>query len=1219
MSFWKKNKIHKFFLLAFFTISILASAHFAYALEANYPAMFGVSINDNSSLAEYAKYFFNIGIAIAVILASIVIAYGGILYMFGLGVGKIIEKVTGKRGPAEAKEWIKAGVAGLLLTVCAYLIAFTINPYLVIFDLTGLAPLTYIANIFNPTPTPNLSIDIYSEIPIGKLTENLLSRPMACYDFDDSGDPIDGEEITTDDGKKMLGPTYLNHDRADCILELSKAAENKAKITQKLSDEIVYLMKSCSCGINSDNAISKFTFYSIYAHMDEIYVSTGQEVKRGDVIGEIGKIGTNMGDHLHFAVGPSNPNSGNSTLDGGDIAISMNIYSVVSTPTKIILGSHSGSAVSLPNWFTATHQSLILSSLSSPVDTTFCNWAEEIGSALHNNYAYWSQDWVCAAPNNKKTTDASVMVMAGGPNIKSTIEKVYKNQGGVLIKHEYTPPIYNTNGNSFVYGLACETSCKKDGSDCKTSVTCKTVSDYNKYKKYNGTTNGCKDSCSIKGCDCSGKTCDRCPAGYKDKIDHGPITIGICSDRPYVGLDEFKSEFSNDYEKIKKQVEVQPSPKMSGETIPIINNGNCKPCDKMTADCLLKRKQCLIKNSPWYKLRLIDQLTYLKGKIEELKIKVKADLESLEKAETELGKCYLADSYVDFLKTYEANDKEKNTILIEQTYSDQDTGELINPAKYCKGFEYNNSTCYSKCKKMCPGNQQKDFNNYAQAKDCSGNMSSDEKTNCLKQQSDQVKEYYNKRSCTPGASSFSTFEECFTSCKQRCSDACDALCSEEEKTTCKNKCSNDSKCIIENEGICAMDFNKLKDCTKNNNYLESLQKCAEDSATCKYCSDQYAGYADCLLNPYSLQNKYSASYIYQHPDYQICTNPNKSVTVGSSVLKNTCIEIYPETAKCPASSKCPDCPCDITSEAIGSSSSGGATSSSNKYRVCSGNCDELAYNDDPLTFYCKTNWWSKEAAKKTNPVGEERLCLKSREVPVGQTVDDSEDWGKSFLTSIDGITKDIQNMVDYMKKIGEEKNYCECNSKCDSSGTEPTCKSLCLFKISLYTVTDPDTGEETKKSSCSCSRGTCEGNPCQKIINMLQGKTSDMNCPKGTEYKGIGYYYAQIASSVKNFNNFIIQEGRSDILKKLNYSRKTTDDCSTTQNNYGETYVQMLSCTRAEDEIISPIIDKSGKVILDGKIIQSYCYGKELGKVSGASSPLMDNWFCCETRKESLQ
>ncbi|MDO8486584.1 MAG: pilin, partial [Candidatus Staskawiczbacteria bacterium] len=211
------------------------------AIEVRYPTILGFSITDSSSAIDYAKYFFNIGMAIAGTLAVIAIMFGGIYYLVSLNRGKFTD---------EGKQWIKSGVLGLILLVSAYLIAYTINPDLVYFRLERLLPLNFLGSS-GDTPLSKSSITTYEEIPLGTLTENLLSRTMDCYDYDQNGDPIE-VRITTDDNNTINGPTFLNHDRADCLLKLTEAAEKKAKIVRNLSDEIVRLMSQCSCAGKCD-------------------------------------------------------------------------------------------------------------------------------------------------------------------------------------------------------------------------------------------------------------------------------------------------------------------------------------------------------------------------------------------------------------------------------------------------------------------------------------------------------------------------------------------------------------------------------------------------------------------------------------------------------------------------------------------------------------------------------------------------------------------------------------------------------------------------------------------------------------------------------------------------------------------------------------------------------------------------------------------------------
>src|SRR3989339_986672 len=93
-------------------------------------------------------------------------------------------------------------------------------------------------------------------------------------------------------------------------------------------------------------------------------------------------------------------------------------------------------------------------------------------------------------------------------------------------------------------------------------------------------------------------------------------------------------------------------------------------CEQQKANCEQNRQDCLKKTSPWHNLRLIDQLIYLQGRIEEIKETVKKDSDKLKETENYLGQCYLADSYIDFIKTFEKTDKDEKIILVDKPFSD---------------------------------------------------------------------------------------------------------------------------------------------------------------------------------------------------------------------------------------------------------------------------------------------------------------------------------------------------------------------------------------------------------------------------------------------------------------------------------------------------------------------------------------------------------------------
>ena len=1020
------NNSYKKTILLFFLVFcfFLTKADFVLALEQQYPMIFGMGIG-SGTLPEYAKYFFNIGMALAGILAVVVMVFGGAYYLVSLGMGKFTD---------EGKQWIKAGVLGLILTVCSYLIAYTINPDLVIFKLDGLLSISF--NGGQDSTTNTTPFLYYNEIPIGTLTENLLSRTMDCYEFDANGDPIEGE-IKTDDGRTINGPTLLNHDRVDCFLKLTEAAEKKAKLFKKLSDEIVKLMETCVCEGKCDTA--------------------------------------------------------------------------------------------------------------------------------------------CGA-------------------------------GGCTIQ-----------------GSSCTGSCI--GGACK---------------PFEGKSNDCcpSDSGIRKPGTNSNFT-------VKEVIEYGPIKLDPyipekCdySEKKFRGLEEFRTGLTD----VSTVIEINPKPVVDDREITVIDNGNCQICDNYNSNCQSSRASCL-ENSPWNKLKLIEQLTYLKEKIEQIKLAIERDNNQLKSAENKLGQCYLAEPYVDFLKTVEKTKKEEKTIIVQKTFNDPETQDLIDVYKYCKGFEYAKSDFYSKCQNICPEKIDQNLSCYQQ---------------CDKNDSACIKNCYNNRLCpayTPKSANPSsravTFMDCINGLREECIDSCNKKysCDRKELDKCKESCTEDSTCLLENEEECIVNFQKLKSCSEGSSSSDNLENCVDSSFLCKYGSDEYAGYPDCTT---SNQLKYSSSYLFQNPSTQRCRYPYR-LYPGS---REICLNFYPETAKCPTASKCPTCPCGIIDEQInydsgerdssknddgnnttcpsgeclgadgicspgncedgdsgsdGGSSSGGGSGGNNgsdssniesilEYQAIIGTCNDSNFNDDPLTFYCQKDWWYKEnkmEEKKPEPIGKEKVCLKEGEIPVGQTVDDTETWASTLLENTEKFITSVNDLIQYINGIGSERNYCKCDSVCD--GGLP-CSSDCTYVESMCsedgTCTDP-----------KCVVDPCAGISCQKIINLLRGGSSK-SCPR-KEY-GIFYYYDKIYKGSKDFYKFFLTSNRSDVLKELSYSRKKMDEGSTVQSAFGKE-AKILSCERVQDEIISPI--KEGKTRIEGDSIKSYCYGKDLGKIMATPFPLADNWFYCEERQ----
>ena len=668
--------------------------------------------------------------------------------------------------------------------------------------------------------------------------------------------------------------------------------------------------------------------------------------------------------------------------------------------------------------------------------------------------------------------------------------------------------------------------------------------------------NACNVECWCE-CPAGDPDCDSCPEGVKEKIEHGLICV---NNKLYKGLDEFRRE---PHPNIEKEIEIE------GKRVRII------------------------RRDVWEELRLIDKFRYLKMKLDDEKQKIREDSNLLKRAETKLGECYLAKPYVEFLKIVEETKKEDEIIAKQKIFRDPYTNKYIDISRYCKGFFYADAKCYQTCRNICPGINPQSFQ---LLKSCSANN-----LDCLKASFNRC----------PVDSIFNSFQDCLGPCKNKCLKLCQERYNLDLKPECENgeeaenglyeecvnKCNNDSRCILENEEKCYIDFQSLKKCADKYNNFENFENCARTTFRCKYCTDQQAGYPDCLK---SLGGEYSSSFLYRYPEKQRCPDCYEEI-----YEENSCVDLYPETAKCPSCSNCPECPC----------SSQITPGVSYVYRLCNGECGEYSYNDDPLTFYCRGEWWERwwereEPRIPTEPLGKEWSCEKKGEIPVGQAVDEAEKWVEELLRLIDNFVEKTNNMIGYITDIGNEKDYCECESLCN--GDEKTCEPPCEYHEVEMECEDPRTGEWKPCWKCYCVLMRCEGNPCQKMINLLKGKEADEDCPKGVEYKGVEWYYERVEETFEELKNFSV-EARSEILKKLIYSRKKMDECSEISAGF-EKEARLLSCERVIDEIIPPIVN--GKVIIENKILEKHCYGKEAGKILITSSPLADNWFCCEEAKK---
>ena len=162
---FKKRKVFQiFFYLGLIGLSFLIIGQVfgqSPSLENTYPTIPGAQQlkTIDISFPAYLKYIYNLSIVIAGVFSFVLLAWGGLRYLFS----------AGKPGRmTDAKEQITASLLGLLLIFASFLIVNTINP-----ELTQLKLLLPIAHFSAPAPPPPDSMAIgdviMNEIPIGTL------------------------------------------------------------------------------------------------------------------------------------------------------------------------------------------------------------------------------------------------------------------------------------------------------------------------------------------------------------------------------------------------------------------------------------------------------------------------------------------------------------------------------------------------------------------------------------------------------------------------------------------------------------------------------------------------------------------------------------------------------------------------------------------------------------------------------------------------------------------------------------------------------------------------------------------------------------------------------------------------------------------------------------------------------------------------------------------
>ena len=1194
----------KLFFFICLSCVLLLNANFVLALEVTYPTIniFGQSFSFNNAdaastnaLGKFVCYLFGLGTDIAAFIAVVVIAWGGIYYLVSYGRGKFTD---------EGKDWIKAGVLGLLIVVCASLIAYTINPNLNNCRVGILSAINLISPSV-PTTPPNVPITTYKEIPIGTLTENLLTRTMDCYGFDQSGNPVDGDQ-ESDDGKNAA-PTYLDHDRADCLAQLVDGAQKKSQIIATLSDEITKLMNKCNCQTygKCENSCG-----GQCDQPDPAGCPYGPDHKcTGKCVGvacQSPPFSTTPPppDCCPTTSGVIDPTTNKPLIDpttGKELSVKGQIERGPIS-VAIDLNAVAGGASTVTPPPTAASRET-----GGPCKTQTVDYKglEELRSDYNNNYG----------------------------SIKNKIEKE------VQINEKQT--IIIDTGNC----VTCDstTLSPTDYATCQDKLDkCKKNSEWGKLKLIDqltylkGKIDSWADDSKIKddknaldqaksalsGCYLAMPYIDlaqtyeitkqqnkiilKDPETFSDPLTHKPID-------PSKYCQGFNYDKSSCFKKCN-----DACPDTSTEAMacyagcPTCPN-NCLSCDPASADyndCMTQRQVCE------------KQVTDCQNKQERC-----------------IENCYNSrpcpnDSGDNPSKTFGVTKCNPNsTCQSGQICSDNGTGTTT-----CGGVN-NGIPCSPGVDTSCPGGQT-----------CNPNTSTCGSDN-----------------------STDTPQDCISSCQNNCSADCAKkyLPCSDEYNFCQNQCENNGQCVLDNASDCLFNTDKFQQCGQAANQgvdQGNINYCISNAYLCKNGSNEYAGYSDCVDSSISgcSENKYSSSFLYDSfinhtPGCEKCPYPYDSPEPGTACYsgtntKTSCLKLCPETTKCPASSNCPDCSCDqidqtlkfsvpniSTSDASAGPINAGyegystQTQKVSAYQIVGPQCNGYSYNDDPLTFYCEDVVWNdpgREGLGKT-PIGAERICSKGQDVPVGQTVDDAENWADGLIKSADKMDQDIQKVLTQAINIGNAKkqtngvqDYCKCAAKFDLNSPHPPpevaggpiCTTGCQYSqtyVPEQTQEIPDTMDDEGNVipgytiiipahwECACTFTPCSGNPCQQITDYISMLWND---------------YRQLKLDFIDFYTTMLAEPRSDIMKELTYSRKTTNDCSLIGSTYGLLKERLLSCTRVEDEIISPIstnkmtkeelaalvhIDPGQIDIPDNSTLNGYCYGKKLGKVLISSVPGM--------------
>lgn len=111
-------------ILFFFLLPVFVAATGEYTVLAPLPGI-GDDSGGKTTLTEYLTAIFNLTISVSVVLAFVMITFGGIVYATS-------DALSGK---SKGREWVQNAIVGLLIVIGAWVILNTINPQILDFKL----------------------------------------------------------------------------------------------------------------------------------------------------------------------------------------------------------------------------------------------------------------------------------------------------------------------------------------------------------------------------------------------------------------------------------------------------------------------------------------------------------------------------------------------------------------------------------------------------------------------------------------------------------------------------------------------------------------------------------------------------------------------------------------------------------------------------------------------------------------------------------------------------------------------------------------------------------------------------------------------------------------------------------------------------------------------------------------------------------------------------